>query len=332
MDTLIRAANLNGVIELVTELGGDPYSLLARFHIDPELISNPEAYVPFRSVTQVFEQAAKEYSCPDFGLRMVRWQGLGMLGPVAVIARNSDTVLEAFQSLMRYLHVHGPALKCNFLGRNTAGDYCYDYRMDESMSETIVQGYELSLINAAHILRLLAGQTARPARVYFTHAPLSPQRVYTKAFGCPVEFNAAYYGFDFKEGDMHRALVGADTHTRQLAKQFLESYHPLNTNISDRVVELIHRLLSTGHCSLALIAEQLAMHPRTLQRALRECDTSYETLLDDIRRGKAREYIAQTSIRFSQISALLGYTDQSTFNRACRRWFGCTPKALRQQV
>ena len=31
----------------------------------------------------------------------------------------------------------------------------------------------------------------------------------------------------------------------------------------------------------------------------------------------------------SQIAGLLGYTEQSTLNRSCRRWFGMTPRQYR---
>ncbi len=331
MGTLIRAANLAGIEELMAELGSDAAPLLARHHIDPALIHDPDAYVPYKSMLNVLERGAAECQCSDFGLRLVRWQGLGMLGPVAVMTRNATNVLDAFQSLAKYLYVHGPALKFSLQGRNKAGDYCFNYRIDEPGMDYIPQGYELSLANGSHILRMLAGESARPVRIYLMHAPLSPRSVYTKAFGCPVEFNAEHCGFEFKASDMHRPLLSADSYTRQLAERFLESSHPSDSKVSDRVAELVHRLLATGHCSLAVIAEQLAMHPRSLQRALSACDTSYEILLDDIRRQKARQYIVQTTMRFSQVAGLLGYTDQSTFNRACRRWFGGTPKEVRKK-
>ncbi|MEZ5665487.1 MAG: AraC family transcriptional regulator [Burkholderiaceae bacterium] len=330
--TLIRAANLTGIEELMTQLGGDPAALLARYHIDPAHIRNPDAYVPYRSLAGVLERAAAECACPDLGLRLVQWQGLNMLGPIAVMARNAHDVADAFAGLSRYLHVHGPALKLSLTGHNHAGQYCFDYRIDEPGLHQMPQAYELSLANGVHILRLLAGDAARPARMYFKHARLSPPAAYARVFGCPIEFEAEHCGFDLHAADMKRPLLGADNGTLQLAQRFLESSQPPGGQISDRVSELIHRLLATGQCSIGAVAEQLAMHPRTLQRALQDCSTSYDALLDDIRQNKAREYLAQTAMRFSQVAGLLGYTDQSTFNRACRRWYGCTPKALRQSL
>ena len=332
MGMLIRAANLAGVEQLMAELGGDGAALLARYHIDPARIRDTEAYVSQDAVVAVLEQAARECDCPDFGLRLVRWQGLNMLGPVAVITQNSETVLDAFYSLGRYLHVHGPGLKLGLLGRNHSGDYCFEFRMDGLSRDHAVQGYELSIANGAHILKMLAGQNARPARVYFTHAARSPLNTYRKTFGCELEFSSPYCGFDLSAADMHKRLSGADLYTRDMAERYLKASYPDDCRVSDQVKDLIYRLLTIGQCGLAPIAEALAMHPRSLQRALRSEGFSYEVLLEDIRKEKARHYLSQSQLRFSQIAAMLGYSDQSTFNRACKRWYNGTPKQIRSDL
>ncbi len=332
MGMLIRAANLAGVEELMAELGGDGSALLARHHVDPARIRDGDAYIPQEIVVRVLEQGAMETDCPDFGLRLVRWQGLNMLGPVAVITQNADTVLNAFYSLSRYLHVHGPGLRLSLLGRNHAGDYCYDFRMEGLSAERLVQAYELSIANGIHIFKMLAGESARPECVYFTHAPVSPLSVYRKAFACAVEFNAAHCGFDLAAKQMQQKLTQADSYTRQMAMRYLEASFPSGSAVSEQVRDLIHRLLAIGHCSITPIAEALAMHPRTLQRALKQEGTHYEALLDEVRRDKAYQYLTQSNLRFSQIAAMLAYSDQSTFNRACRRWYNCTPKSLRSRA
>lgn len=85
------------------------------------------------------------------------------------------------------LIICGPALKLSLRERNQAGDYCFNYRIDKPGMDNTPQGYELSIANGSHTLRMLAGPSARPARIYFMHAPLSSNQTYTTAFGCPVE-------------------------------------------------------------------------------------------------------------------------------------------------
>src|SRR5262245_46122167 len=102
MTALIRTTSFIGFNELVGQLGGDPAALLRRFRVDPQMLQEEDARVPFRSLIGVLEYAAQSLDCPDFGLRMAEYQDLSVLGPVAVIARNSATVGQALEEISRF--------------------------------------------------------------------------------------------------------------------------------------------------------------------------------------------------------------------------------------
>ena len=74
------------------------------------------------------------------------------------------------------------------------------------------------------------------------------------------------------------------------------------------------------------------MHKRTLQRRLANEGVSYEQLLGEVRLKLLREYLMEPNLKLSQIAGLLGYSEQSAFNRACRQWLGTTPRAYRRQL
>ncbi|WP_407691285.1 helix-turn-helix transcriptional regulator [Saccharopolyspora mangrovi] len=75
-------------------------------------------------------------------------------------------------------------------------------------------------------------------------------------------------------------------------------------------------------------SEQLAVHPRTLQRRLAKEGVSCQRLIDRERRVQAAKNIADSRLQLSQVAILLGYTEQSTLNRSFRRWFGSTPRTI----
>jgi AraC-like DNA-binding protein len=54
-----------------------------------------------------------------------------------------------------------------------------------------------------------------------------------------------------------------------------------------------------------------------------------QQLIERERREQAARYLAEPGLHLNQIAALLGYTEQSTLNRSCRRWFGKTPRQYR---
>ena len=194
----------------------------------------------------------------------------------------------------------------------------------------VVQGYELSMAIVARILRLLGGPEARPSAVYFTHDQQGSDAAYREALGCPVRFGQTWCGFEMSETLAGKRIESADPETRRIAAKYLESnYLPRTASLSERVAELTRRLLPTGQCSVDAIADQLAMHSRSLQRRLVTEGVRCQDLIDRERRTLAATYLAEPELHLSQIAGLLGYAEQSTLNRSCRRWFGQTPRQYR---
>ncbi|WP_307835125.1 helix-turn-helix domain-containing protein [Streptomyces adelaidensis] len=58
--------------------------------------------------------------------------------------------------------------------------------------------------------------------------------------------------------------------------------------------------------------------------------TSFEAVLDEVRRDAAHRYITTTDLPFGQVAVLVGFTEQSTLSHAVRRWFGVSPRELRR--
>ncbi len=330
MASLIRAASLVGFREQVQELGADPAELMGRWNLPVDLADRPDDFYPYRGFAQMLDATATELECPDFGMRLGNSQSLNILGPIAVIARNSESVVGAFEAIGRFLHVHSPALHVSMDQPDGSGYYRLNYEILETGLPQR-QVMELSMGVGMQILRLLAGQQARPLGMYFPHSQMAPEASYKEVYRCRVYFEQGWCGFHIADAVAHQSIDSADPQTRQLVTQFLESkFRTTETSMVLQVKELIRRLLSTGQCSIQTIAEQLALHHRTLQRRLVEEGTKYEDLVDEVRQEMAAHFLAESGLYLSQITGLLGYSEQSTLNRACQRWFGMTPKKFRQ--
>lgn len=334
MGSLIRSTGLWGFPDLVRELGGDPVPLLQRFGLAPGVEREDDALVSLEAVLRILTTTASELDCADFGLRMVRWQGLAILGPVAVIARNSDTVQAALGAIARFLYVHSPGLKLTAAPpRDEESGVRFTFEVDEPAAPDTRQGYELSLANVALILRLLGGPDARLSVVSFLHDQMGPTSSYATTFGCRVRFGQDWSGFEIPAALAARPIDSADPETRRIATKYLEAnYVPATSTMADQVAELARRLLPTGHCNADVIADQLGMHERTLRRHLTSEGTGCQELIDRERRSLAATYLSDPRLRFGQIAGLLGYAEQSTLNRSCRRWFGTTPGEYRARA
>ena len=251
MDSLLRATTLFGYGDLVRELGGDPAPFLSRFRIPRGIENQEDAFISFDAYARMLEASAQDLGCPDFGLRLSRWQGLHTLGPIAVIARNAQTLLGGVEAIARYLYVHSPALKLAVAPRTTQADLRFTYEVIEQGLPDVVQTYELSMAIAVQIIRLLGGPEARPNTITFMHDQHGTDAAYRETLGCPVRFRQTWCGFELPHRLADRRIESADPETRRLAAKYLESnYLPRTASLSDRVAELTRRLLPTGQCSV----------------------------------------------------------------------------------
>jgi len=329
MANLLRATNLWGYRDLVRDLGGDPDALLRRHGIAPGVDQQEDAFIPFAAMAALLEDSADSLACPDFALRLSSWQGLDILGPVAVIARNSATVRDAFASIARFLFVHSPALHLREIEDGHRG-LIYHFDVDEPRAPALVQAYELSLANGIRILRMLGGEESHPDRVVFKHARQGPPEAYWAAFGAPVLFEQSWCGLEVDLALASRPLSGADPATREIATRYLDAqFGPQHDSTATRVAELVRRLLATGHADAVTVADQLRLHPRTLQRRLAREGVTFAALLDRERQAQAARLLTQPDLQLGQVAALLGYSEQSAFNRAFRRWYGVAPGRYR---
>lgn len=322
-----------GFGDLVRELGADPERMQRRFGISPGAEHEDDALINLHAFARMAEACAAELDCPDFGLRLSSYQGLHILGPIAVIARNAETVQAGLSAIARYLYVHSPALKLAAEPGDQGSDVRFTYEITTLDLPEAAQGYEVSMGNAVRIIRLLSGTASGPSIVSFMHDQQGPDARYAAELGCDVRFGQPWCGFEVPAEMAARPIDRADPETRRIATTYLEStYLPSNATLTERVTELARRLLPTGHCSVDEIAEQLAVHPRTLQRRLAEEGVSCQELIERERKNQAAKYIVDPRLQLSQVASLLGYAEQSTLNRSFRRWFGTTPRGYRNHL
>ncbi len=88
-------------------------------------------------------------------------------------------------------------------------------------------------------------------------------------------------------------------------------------------------LIPTGEARAKIVAAELGMSERTLVRRLGELGTSFADIVDRLRHDLARKYLNQQDLSLTHIAFLLGYSNQSAFSSACRRWTGKAPRELR---
>ncbi len=328
---LVRARALTGFAELVKELGGDAEALLRDVGLTTQMLAQPEATISMSGAVTLLENAAAQLAAPDFGLLLAQRQDFSALGPIALVARRADTVGNALIAIARNLPYHvartslrmeaGPAEELIWLRYELPSEICGAHR----------QSVEMCCLLLIQTLRMLRGDIGADWQVVFAHPPGVPLSRYREIFECEVACRQSGNGVIIPKALLEQVLDNGNPHIRVAVERFVA--HLIRRNPLDliqQIEELIARQLANGDCSLAGIAQQLAMNERTLQRRLEAQQVRFSDILDRVRRSQAQEFLAQPALPLSEVAILLGYSEQRSLSRACHRWFGKTPAALRE--
>ena len=117
-----------------------------------------------------------------------------------------------------------------------------------------------------------------------------------------------------------------DIHLESELEQFTD-----DQALDKQVKQHLAQSLSEGIPTITDVASKLAMSGRSLQRKLSEQGHSFQALVDDARRELAEKLLAKSNHSLAEIAFLTGFSEQSSFNRAFKRWAGQTPRSFRQQ-
>jgi AraC-like DNA-binding protein len=139
-----------------------------------------------------------------------------------------------------------------------------------------------------------------------------------------VEFDAAL---------LDAPVVSADPGLKALmdehAGNLLASYRE-RMNLANEVRERIARTLPNGEPALATVAAELGLTGRVLQNRLKEAGSHFTELVDEVRAQLARDYLSDSKYTLIDVAFLLGFSEQSSFSRAFRRWTGQAPVDYRK--
>ncbi|MEU4236954.1 AraC family transcriptional regulator [Actinoplanes sp. NPDC026619] len=333
MGSMVRAAGLRGLPALLDELGGDGVALLARQGIDAAALDTDDAVIRTLDAGRALETAAAELDCPDLGLRLAGRQDIAVLGPLAIAIENSATLGEALDCATRFLFVHSPALTVTQVpdpsGRpGVVGLRYASTELDPLPPQICDNG--LGLLH--RIIVLLGGGRYGLRSVHLTHRPLAPVARYTEFFGTDVRFAQEAAVLRVPATLTHATVAGGNRVLREVALDYIRTHFPQpEQTLEERVRQLLTQSLGSAPADIAAVSRRLQTHPRTLQRRLAAAGTTFDKIQDGVRRDTAHRLITTTDLPFTQVTAMVGLTEQSALSRAARRWFGASPRELRRQ-
>lgn len=255
--------------------------------------------------------------CDDYGALGLAWKA-------------ALTLRQSFERVVRYARLWTSVAEYELRpdGRNA---YLILHRAGERRLGLRVSN-ECTLASAASIVRQVSPVSFSPLEVHCKHAGPDNKAAHEAYFGCPVIWNSELDALLISEEDLNRANLLGDAGITQFLITHLDKQiekFEAEDSFPDDVRNAIARALSSGVPKASATARQLGISERTLQRRLKSDGMTFQTIVEDARSDLARGLLVQSDYSLAEIAFLTGFSEQSAFSRAFKRWSNHTPAKFR---
>lgn len=328
-ETFLASFGLVG-LRLIERHGIDPAHFARGLGIPSTAFPDARTRLPSALLDSAFEEAARCIPDPAFALGAAECWHPSHLGTLGYAWLSSGSLRTALKRMARYTKTLGQRMASHCVETPEGLLFIYDHGRGNTPTGWVMADFGLSLI--VSLCRTNDGADLTPALVTLRRPTPAAVRPYADFFGCPVRFGEAQDSFLLSWPVADRPLPTSNRELATTCDDILASELATlqNDDLESRCrAHLLHELTS-GEPSDTRLAESLGLSTRTLQRKLATLGLSYRGLLEKTRYELALRYLDDPRKSVTEITFLLGFSEQSAFTRAFKRWSGQAPSQYRQ--
>ena len=294
---------------------------------------DPNARRPIEEWDHMVALAEPHVGGDDVALKLAEFVKPWDTGPIGFLTMASRTLQEATESLAQFYNL----LNDVYTLEGIVQEEFFVIRLVPCGPRQSARLERLTLATMAWHARWLSRRSDLKFDVTFPYPapPPEQQRAYQRTFGGTVEFGCAevcmkgpaeYAGYLISKDTR-----GVDDVLRAQLVAEMESLNGASGSFLHKLERILKPRLENGQVSLEEIALEAGVSIRTLQNRLDESGLTFRALLDRMRHAQAQLYIGNASLPLSQIAQMLGFSTQSSFHHAFKRWTGMAPGEYRRQ-
>jgi AraC-like DNA-binding protein len=326
----VLTVSSRAMLEACRRLGIDTDAMLRAVGISRQTLEDPDARLDGSMAAALWAKAYELSRDPVLSLHAAEACPLGAYKVIDYMAYNAATVGEAFRFAARHFPLINTAITLPI--DESRNPVTFDV-IGETGPAGVSRPYaEYCFATFLLHVRAATGVSFPLQRISFVHRAPSDITEHQRVFGCPVRFEAQHNRMYIDRRDWQTPTTRANPGVLQVLTEhadLLLQKLPRGPDLVERTRRVIGERLRGGDSSIEGVARELFTSARSLQRHLHELGYSYNALADEVRAATARVYLEQPDIAIAEVAYLLGYADQSTFNRAYKRWTGSTPARSR---
>ena len=320
-------------VRLLTDFSGEcgvaPSLLFASRGIDPAILDDPDARISCQDFLEMCRLFQSLRPTPHLGLhlgRRMQHRYLGAYGFVLMSCSNTREILDQFS---RY------SVLANNAGQvrvdETQGFLIQTWRGAVSDPASAIFLDELVLASWTSMSRRISGRPdLAPLRIDFRHARPEKTDAYEHFFRCELRFDADDAAIVSSARDLDTRLPQGDPKVREILSALCERLlkqlgSPLEPEWLTACRRAIVEAFRNGEPDIAKIAATLKVAPAVLRQRFKDHSLGFRKFSDELRHELALGYLADSQLSLVDVAYLLGFSEQSAFQRAFKRWTGITP-------
>jgi AraC-like DNA-binding protein len=327
----VAAGYARSLLDVAVARGAGEADLLARAGLSGAELDLPDTRVPIEQFERLMRAAKELCNDPALALHFGAAAPFNEVSIVGLIAYASGTMGEAFEQVNRYaqlvIEVDGHETASRFaIVRRAGGVWIEDRRRNPNAFPELTESTWARFVTER--ARMFPNRAPYVLEVNVTHARPAYADVYANYFAMPVVFSAGWNALRIAEGwlaeptgQIDRYVFGVfNAHAEALLKSLVAS-STIRGQIEAAVIPILH----TGRVTMTGVARKLGFSRSTLHRRLLAEGETFESILDDLRRRMALDYLEGRKVSVNETAYLVGFSDPSAFSRAFRRWTGTSP-------
>lgn len=335
----VRAARLCGIdIEAIFQREG-----IDTQHLHPET-STIDRFTMQRVMHQCVNETRRIGSPQHFPLALGETFAFEYLSDVETFITTSATLRDATQALEWIPQLVNPYMRFRLSEHGHEARLALSFDVpdnDPAMGWPFAEGVFTSIIK---FCKMLLGGQPLIGRITLRHPPHQDADKVNAHFQVPITWGAEIDALWFERRLLDQPLRGAfpslhEQAGQRVVRQVAQRTQPdadegaaPGQQLSHQVEQAFSdkpRLLGLG---VEALAEELGLHPRTLQRRLKDAGESHSAIQARVRHRLAEAWLRQPELSIEDISERLGFTDRRSFTLAFTRWSGQTPSQFRRTL
>ncbi len=312
----------------VAELkGAKREEIIKEANISPELLSDPKNRVTVEQTMDVWKAIVNQTGSHDIGLECglrARFQTMGVLGYVMM---NSSSIIKAWTKLCNYQEL----VLSIVLQEILIEDDLITFRgvMQEEWQEEFRYTIDFIYTSCLTLIKNCTSKDIHPLELGFNFPKPSNINRYHEIFDpATIKFSCDNPYITFKKADLEKPITAYDAgmfeHFEKLLKEIADEHDSINMT-TRAVRNTILKRLKADVPKSKEIAKELAMSIRTLQLALQNEGTTYQKILNDVRKEVAIKQLTKSHNNVTDVAFLTGFSDISVFSRNFKKWTGLSP-------